>query len=130
MSTVKKVTSEKVLTPSEEIINSKNILHEITDERGRSITLKQPKLVDQYKFIRVLGKDSENAVFAQIVTPLLWVKSIDDVPFSMPSSLNEIWAAVDRLDEEGIDAINEFVKKLAIELSESNEGEAKEDLKK
>lgn len=127
MPEVKQVKSEKVLTPTEEIVHDRNRLYEVayTDRNGDShiVSLKEPKVSDQYKLVVSLGNDAQNAVLSNMMQPLLWVKSIDDIPRSMPKNLNEAYALIDSLDNEGLIAINEKIAEIAGGNNDQVEGE-------
>jgi hypothetical protein len=77
----------------------------ITDDRGRSIKLKKPGVLAQYRLIEILGETAKNQVYMGMVLPLIFVAEIDGEPVFQPSSKREVEALIQRLDEDGIAAV-------------------------
>lgn len=77
----------------------------ITDARGRSIKLKKPGVLAQYRLIEILGETAKNQVYMGMVLPLIFVAEIDGDPVFQPSRKSEVEALIQRLDEDGIAAV-------------------------
>ena len=93
-------------TPAEQIIAKANEAKTINDSRGRSIQLKNPGILAQYRLVKMIGAESaKNEVYVNMLVPLLWVTEIDGEAVGTPLSEREIEALIQRLGEEGISAI-------------------------
>lgn len=95
----------KASTPTEQIIKQASAEVSITDSNGRSITLKKPGVLAQYRLIELLGDSAKNEVYMAMVLPLIYVASIDGHPVPAPTKKVEIEALISRLDEDGINAV-------------------------
>lgn len=93
-------------TPSEQVIEQSQSEMVVTDSRGRSITLKNPGVLAQYRLVKMIGAEAaKNEVYVNMMLPILWVVRIDDSAIHAPSSEREIEALISRLGEEGIASI-------------------------
>lgn len=109
MSEKTKVTVNQ--TPSEEVIAKAIAEVSITDARGRTITLKKPGVLAQYRLVEALGDTAKNEVYTAMVLPLIYVAGIDGEPVFQPTGKREIEALIQRLDEDGVEAVSEAVMK-------------------
>lgn len=97
-------------TPSTQMIKSASAEVVVTDARGRAITLKKPGVLAQFRMIEMLGAAAAaNQVFVNMVLPVTFVTAIDGDPVSRCSTRGELDALIQRLDEEGIQAVMEGV---------------------
>lgn len=94
-----------IATPSEQIVKAAAKTFDVTDESGRTITLKKPGVLAQYRFVEALGPLALNKVYMGMTMPLVFVTAIDGVPVALPGSKGEIEALISRLDEAGLDAV-------------------------
>ena len=94
------------LTPSDEVVAKALAEVVVTDELGRSIKLKKPGVLAQYRLIEALGDAAKNEVYTAMVLPLIFVSDIDGDAVYQPTSKREIEALIQRLDEAGIVAVN------------------------
>lgn len=101
-----KVQVSQATTPSEQAVAKAQAEVQITDSQGRSITLKKPGVLAQYRLIEALGDAAKNEVYTAMVLPLIFVAAIDGDPVFQPASKREIEALIQRLDEAGISAVN------------------------
>lgn len=92
-------------TPAEQAISRAVQAVSITDARGRNITLKKPGVLAQFRFIEALGDTAQNQVYMAMAMPLIFVAEIDGDPVVMPTRKSEIEALIQRLDEDGIAAV-------------------------
>lgn len=93
------------LNPSQQAV--KAALKDVTviDALGRSIRLKKPAVLAQYRIVDALGDSAKNQAYMSMVLPLIYVNSIDGNPVILPSSKTEVEALIQKLDEEGISAV-------------------------
>lgn len=92
-------------TPSEELVKQAAGEYQITDARGRRITLKKPGVLGQFRLVKILGESAQNQVYVGMVLPLIFVSEIDGEPVHFPQSEREVDALIQRLDEDGITAV-------------------------
>jgi hypothetical protein len=97
-------------TPSEQLIKQASAEVIVTDSNGRTITLKKPGVLAQYRLIEILADSAKNEVYMGMVLPLIYVSAIGDAPVMQPSSKREVEALISRLDEEGINAVMQGVQ--------------------
>lgn len=106
-----KVTLNQSQTPSDQVVAKATAETVITDGRGRSIRLKKPGVLAQFRLIEVLGDTAKNEVYMAMVLPLLFVTEIDGETIFQPSRKSEVEALIQRLDEDGIGAVQAAVMK-------------------
>lgn len=104
-----KVTLNESPTPSQQVVAKATAETVITDGRGRSIRLKKPGVLAQFRLIEVLGDTAKNEVYMAMVMPLLFVTEIDGETIFPPSRKSEVEALIQRLDEDGIGAVQAAV---------------------
>ena len=83
---------------------------EVTDARGRVITLKKPGILANLDFSKAIGKgadtpDGFNKLYLMEVVHLKYVNAIDGSTVPTPSSEGELRALLVRLDDDGNDAV-------------------------
>lgn len=93
------------INPSDEVIAQAQAEVSVTDAKGRTIVLKKPGVLAQYRIVDVLGDSAKNEVYMGMVLPLIFVTSIDGDDVMKPSSRREIDALITRLDDEGVAAV-------------------------
>jgi hypothetical protein len=81
----------------------------VTDKLGRRITLTRPPMLAQFRLIEVIGKEdpalASVPTYMQVVLPLIYVSAIDGDPVFFPARKVELDALIQRLDEDGVDAV-------------------------
>ena len=93
-------------TPSQSIIKAANQPATITDAKGRSIGIKKMNPLDRLKLFEVIGaENSKNEAYTGYAALAFLVTSIDGEPVSRPANKIQLEALVQRLDDEGMDAI-------------------------
>lgn len=97
------------LKPAQEVLIKANEETVITDSKGRSIKMKKPGVLAQYRLIEALGEVSANTTYMAMVMPLIYVVAIDDSPVHQPKSKIQVEALIQQLDEEGIQAVMKHV---------------------
>lgn len=95
-----------VATPSEAIVKDANRTVTVTDDRGRKLTVKRmDKGLVSFRLARLLGDDAANGmVFAQAMLYVSCV-AINDDPIVFPKTELQLEALIDRLDLDGLKAI-------------------------
>jgi hypothetical protein len=96
-------------SPTEQLVAKAQASAQITDARGRSITLKKPGVLAQFRLIEALGDTSKNEVYMGMVLPLIFVTDIDGDAVIPPTRKGEVEALILRLDEDGIAAVQAAV---------------------
>jgi len=96
-------------TPTAQVIAKAAAAVTITDARGRSITLKKPGVLAQFRLIEALGDTAKNEVYVRMVMPLIYVAEVDGDPVPPPVRKSEVEALIQRMDEDGIAAVMEGV---------------------
>jgi hypothetical protein len=95
--------------PSNDVVAKQNKSFVVTDAKGRAITLKKPGVLSQFRLIEALGDTAKNVVYTSMVLPIIFVTDIDGDPIPQPQSKREIEALIQRLDDEGIEAVSNGV---------------------
>lgn len=98
-------------TPSEQIVATAAAEAVVTDARGRSIKLKKPGVLAQFRLVEMMGESAKNEVYMGMVLPLIFVCEIDGDPVFMPASKREVEALITRLDEDGIATVMDGVQR-------------------
>lgn len=98
------------LNPSEQLIEKAQAETSVVDARGRTIKLKKPGVLAQFRLIEALGDTAKNEVYMAMVLPLIFVTSIDDQAVYQPGSKREVEALIQQLDEDGIAAVMQGVQ--------------------
>ena len=94
-----------------ELIRDAKAPFTITDSKGRSIVLRKPGVLAQYRMVEMLGdKAASNQAYMNMILPLMYVESIDGNPAAVGNKI-QLEALITILDEDGIadvmQAINE-----------------------
>lgn len=123
-----KVTiTESGTTVSAQIIAAANATFEEKDARGRTLTMKKPALLSQFRLTDAMGPESaENGAYRAMCMPLMWLTAVDGEPVNLPTTKLEIEALIQRLDEDGFLALqtgiykyNEAAAKASIESAKN-----------
>lgn len=119
-------TTEDIHTPTQAILRKEASQVDVTDSRGRTLTLKKPDVLAQFDLIEALGDLAKNDVYRIMCIPAIYVVAIDGSPAPSPSNREQMRALISRLGEEGFEAI-----KTAIDEHWANsEGGGDENVKK
>jgi hypothetical protein len=92
-------------TPSAQVVTKAISATTVTDSAGRTITLKKPGVLAQYRLIEALGATAKNEVYMAMAMPLIYVSEIDGDSVILPSTKIQVEALIQRLDEHGIQAV-------------------------
>lgn len=73
---------------------------------GREITLKRPQVLAQLRLVDAIGESAANRVYLGMCMPLIYVAAIDGVEVPALETKKQVEALFQRLDEDGLDALN------------------------
>ncbi len=96
---------EVTITPSNTAATAARFETTVTDSAGRSIGIKEPDFLAQFRLIEILGRSAENQQYVNMVRPVLYVCSIDGVSVAPPHSKSEVEALITRLGPSGYNAL-------------------------
>jgi hypothetical protein len=104
------VNSDPAL-PSSEIIKKKiSRTATVSDELGRVIVIKYLGPLDRMRLVKLVGQDAKNEIYMGYAVLASAVSKIDDDDVSV-STLREIEFLVERLGDEGLNAVGEGYQK-------------------
>lgn len=93
-------------TPSQSIVRAANQPATITDAQGRKIGLKKLNPLDRLRLFEVIGpENSKNEQYVGYAALAFLVSSLDGEPVARPANKIQLEALVQRLDDDGMDAI-------------------------
>jgi hypothetical protein len=98
------------LKPSEELIAQATSEVSIVDTKGRTIKIKKPGVLAQYRLVEILGDSASNQIYMNMVLPLIYVTQIDDDVLPALGSKREVESLIQRLDEDGISSVIQAVQ--------------------
>jgi hypothetical protein len=97
----------------------------VTDKRGRVLTIKRPNLLKQFDLLEALGDLAENVTYRIYVTPIIYLTAIDGENIDPPLNRSEIKALIQRLDTDGFEALTAAIKEHFPTDTESRETKVK-----
>lgn len=97
-----------VNTASEEVVQAVASPTTVSDSKGRSILLRYPGVLAQFRIIEVIG--GTNQAYINMVLPLIYVAAIDGDVIPPLRTKAEIEALIQHLDEHGLVAVSEGVE--------------------
>ncbi len=115
------------LKPTQEILAKASEETEVVDALGRTIKIKKPGVLAQYRLIEALGDSAQNQTYMAMVLPLIYVTAIDDLAVHQPKSKMQVEALIQLLDEAGIEAVMRHVQET---FGKSDPEQDKAELKK
>ncbi|WP_297370438.1 hypothetical protein [Acidocella sp.] len=78
----------------------------VEDRRGRRIELRRLGVVEQLRLFKCLGPElAENRAYFGLARVAAMVSAIDDVPVPFPANEAGLEAILERLDEDGVEAV-------------------------
>lgn len=93
---------------------------------GMRLKIRKPRNVSQLRLVSIVGaEDARNQVYMSLVSPLLWIESVDDEPVGMFVSKRELEALFERIGDDGLTAIIEHISEQLQPDSKALESEAK-----
>lgn len=101
-----------VETPSETMVRAAVKTGEITDARGRRISVRRLSALDRMRLYAAAGPElSNNIQWIGVAAVAASCAAIDGDPVPKPASRMQVEALVERLDDDGLEAIAEVYKK-------------------
>ncbi len=115
--------AEAAPTPSAAIVQAATKTKTVVDSLGRSITVRKFSALTRMKFAELVGAAAaSNAQYLGVAALAAAVIEIDGDRVAFPTSKRELEALVQRLDDEGIEAIGPALAELAgIKIGEDGE---------
>ena len=109
--------------PSEKILSNPYDGKIIEDSLGRKIRLRKPKILDKYDLFSAMESDSKNPVCFMYATSLIHIATIDDEVLECPKKYAEFRWALNKMGDEGHEAIIKYMGEVEENLSENEEKE-------
>ena len=102
------INQEQVSNQTEQVINPM----QVTDSRGRVLKLRKLDILSESRLVRMLGQDAvTNTIYMNgYVLPAVMVSEIDGEAQYLPISEREMEALIQRLDNDGIEAVLNHLK--------------------
>jgi hypothetical protein len=92
-------------TPSSQLIAQASKDVSITDDKGRTLVLRRPGVLAQFRLIEALGETAKNDVYVRMVLPVLYVHQIDGDVVDALVRKSQVEALIQRLSDEGMSAV-------------------------
>lgn len=93
-------------TPSQSIVKAANKAVTVTDTKGRSLGVRKMPLLDRMRMFEAIGpENSKNEAYVGYAALACSVVSIDGEEVSRPTSKIQLEALLQRLGDEGINAV-------------------------
>jgi hypothetical protein len=109
-------------TPSETIVKAANRPATRTDATGRAIGIKKMQALDRLKMFEVVGADNaRNEPYLGYAALAFHVSSIDGEPVSRPTNKIQLEALIQRLGDDGMNAVGEAVQEMLAPREEDAE---------
>ena len=100
------MTKITIETPTEAAVNAANQLAHVTDARGRRIGIKRINALDRMHLFECAGAaNSQNEPYMGYAALAYSVREIDGEAVNKPTKLMHLEALVQRLDDEGLNAV-------------------------
>jgi hypothetical protein len=94
-------------TPSSRLLAAAQAAVETTDAQGRRLTLRRLSALDKLRLFKAAGPQlAQNPPWLGTALLAASVTAIDDIPIPAPTSEAQIEAIVQRLGDEGINAVS------------------------
>lgn len=98
--------------PSEKLTVSSLDGKKVTDSLGRVLVLRKPDILDMYDLFSAIGDDTKNPACIMMATKVLYVATIDGMVVESPKSLSQFRAAIKRVGESGLFAVDKAMSEL------------------
>lgn len=94
------------MTPSESIVHRANTSVTTVDRAGRHLVLRKPGALDTLRLLKAAGPAlALNEPWLAMAGLVFSVTEIDGIPVPLPTTEQQIEALVERLGDDGLDAI-------------------------
>lgn len=109
-------------TPSSRIVAAANAVSDIRTGEGRSVKVRKLGALDRARLFKAIGAaNATNAPYFGYAILAASVTEVDGVPMPFPTKDAQIEAAIDRLGDDGLDAVAEHFSTEAGASAESND---------
>ena len=109
-------------TPSETIVKAANQPTARIDAAGRSIGIRKMQALDRLKMFEVVGADNaRNEPYLGYAALAFHVSSIDGEPVGRPTNKIQLEALVQRLGDDGLNAVGDAVQEMIAPKEEDAE---------
>jgi hypothetical protein len=99
------------MTPTQAFVAAAQRTWDVTDSLGRTLTLHQLTALDRLKLFKAVPPHlADNRLYLGQACLAFAVTAIDGIPIPQPTNDAQIDGAIDRLGNEGIDAIGAALK--------------------
>jgi len=101
-----KLTIKTAPTPSEEVVQDANRIIHVSDARGRQIGIRKMQMSVRRRVLKALSDEmSRKMHYLGLVMLAACVVDIDGDPVALPTTELQFDALIDRLDDDGFEAI-------------------------
>ncbi|NTF67974.1 hypothetical protein [Rhizobium rhizogenes] len=101
-----KLTMKTTLTPSEEVVQDANRVVHVSDARGRQIGIRKMHMSVRRRVLKALSDEmSRKLHYLGLVMLAACVVEIDGDPIALPTTELQFDALIDRLDDDGFEAV-------------------------
>jgi|SRR5581483_5135801 len=105
--------------PSQQVVAKAMQTVSVVDSTGRTLVLRKPGVLAQYRLIEVIGEANER--YINMVLPIIYLAEIDGDPVVMPVKKSEVEALIQRLDDPGLEALaNGLLEHFAVSTPEAD----------
>lgn len=77
----------------------------IKDDMGRDLIVKVVSTLEAARLTRACGQDAENQTYMTFAVMAASVRAIDGDPVMFPNTIKSVEAIIERLDDEGMQAV-------------------------
>lgn len=113
------IKHEPIETPSQAIVNAANQIHTV-EAAGRTIGVRKMQALDRLKMFEVIGaENAKNEPYLGYAALAFHVVSIDGDPVSRPATKLQLEALIQRLGDDGMEAVGETLQKLFLTQPET-----------
>ncbi len=121
---------ESAPKPSIDVVVNADGSETITDSKGRKLTLRDPDMLLESRFVRAMGESASNmAWMTSYAFPAATIVQIDDMPMIFPMTEREVDAAIQTIGREGFLAYFGHMEQKALAAQKKKRDEGS-DLKK
>ena len=98
------------MTPTEQIVATASSAMDVRDRRGRAIKVRHLTALDTLRLLKAAGPIlAQNQSWLSMAMLAMSVTEIDHIPVPFPTSEAQIESMVEKLGEDGIEAIADAV---------------------
>jgi hypothetical protein len=117
------------VTPTQAVIAKNQETFTVEYGGCHKLEVCRPNIIARHYFFTYFGENANNQIFMNIMTPLLYVKSIDGVPVDPITCESDAKALLQQLGDDGKDALDKCFLENYV-LSQMQKLDVDEDVKK